>query len=222
MSSRPCALVRLRTKKPKYALYDGLISASCGDHATRNTPYSHVHRLHGVWPCEWPPRQAVPLTESVVRYCFRAGTIQIGEKPIDLKTDYTAAHAVLGMQRFRTCSAVAIVTAAQEVAVLNSDPIYKVTGTAVLSANGKPPKDKHDARYLSYRSYCCLRHHVHVVPCEHCFGICLIEAEQRNDRQLEVFQTIIFCHCATCCVPRACCVVCKSERLVHPQCTEYW
>jgi hypothetical protein len=77
-----------------------------------------------------------------------AGTVKIGDKPIDLKADYIVAYAILGMQRFRTCSAVAIVTAAQEVAVLNSHPVYKVTGTAVLSADGKPPKDKHDARYV--------------------------------------------------------------------------
>lgn len=90
----------------------------------------------------------------MLHFCIVAGTIQIGEKPIDLKADYTVAYAILGMQRFRTCSAVAIVTAAQEVAVLNSHPIYKATGTAVLCANGKPPKDKHDVRYLLYRSYC--------------------------------------------------------------------
>lgn len=94
------------------------------------------------------------LPGSIFTCSFHTGTIQIGETPTDLKADYTVAHAVLGMQRFRTCSAVAIVTAAQEVAVLNSDPIYKVTGTAVLSANGKPPKDKHDARYLFLCSHC--------------------------------------------------------------------
>jgi hypothetical protein len=75
-----------------------------------------------------------------------AGNVTIGEKPIDLKADYTNAYAILGVQHFRTCSAVAIVTAAEEVAILSSDPVHKVTATAVLTANGKPPKDKDDAR----------------------------------------------------------------------------
>lgn len=78
---------------------------------------------------------------------WHAGTIKVGSKPIELTTDYIVAHAILGVQHLRTCTVVAVVTSAEEVAVVNGASVHKVKTTELLSANGKPPTDSGDARY---------------------------------------------------------------------------
>eukprot|EP00892_Ulva_mutabilis_P011567 jgi/Ulvmu1/8783/UM048_0038.1 len=80
------------------------------------------------------------------------GTVKVPDKVMDLKTDYMGVHAILGVQHLRTCSVVAVVTAAEEVAVFNGAPVYKATTTAVLCANGSPPTDAGDARLYKFFS----------------------------------------------------------------------
>lgn len=73
----------------------------------------------------------------------------MADKAIDLTTDYVVVHAILGVQHLRTCSVVAVVTSAEEAAIFNGEPIYKVNKTAVLSAEGKAPTDAGDARFVA-------------------------------------------------------------------------
>lgn len=75
-----------------------------------------------------------------------AGTMSLAEKMIDLSVDFMTVHAILGVQRLTTCIAVAVVTAAEAVAMMGGEAVFKVTATAVLTANGAPPADKGDAR----------------------------------------------------------------------------
>jgi hypothetical protein len=75
-----------------------------------------------------------------------AGTISLADKMIDLSTDYMTVHALLGVQRLATCVAVPVVTAAEAVATIGGESVFKVTATAVLTANGAPLANKGDAR----------------------------------------------------------------------------
>lgn len=65
---------------------------------------------------------------------------------LNFEKDYLVAHAILGVQRLRTCVAVPVVTTAQAMATVGGHTIYKVKGTQVLTANGRAPEDKLDAR----------------------------------------------------------------------------
>jgi hypothetical protein len=76
-----------------------------------------------------------------------AGTIALGEKMLNLSTDYITAHAILGVQRLSTCVAVPIVTSAKAVATLGSDTVFRIKETKVLTANGQAPEDPGDCRY---------------------------------------------------------------------------
>ena len=65
---------------------------------------------------------------------------------LDLQKDYLVVHAILGVQRLRTCVAVPVVTTANAMATVGGHTIYKVKGTQVLTAHGRVPDDKLDAR----------------------------------------------------------------------------
>ena len=79
-----------------------------------------------------------------------AGHIALGEKMMDLSTDYTVAYAILGVQRLVSSGvAVAIVTAASVVATINGAQLCQVTASDVLTSNGAPPTDKADAKYAA-------------------------------------------------------------------------